>query len=93
MSCVLIGREWPNLGGLAPRHMQRPLTYQDPFFPCSCQKKNRHSIHYSSSCQGKHLIGDIAMVIDKSSFAAHLAVRPALPVAPHHDFWPSRVNV
>ena len=40
-------------------------TYQDPFFPCSCQKKNRHSIHYSSSCQGKHLIGDIAMVIVK----------------------------
>ena len=28
-----------------------------------------------------------------SSLAAHLAVRPALPVAPHHDFWPSRVNV
>ena len=28
-----------------------------------------------------------------SSLAAHLAVRPPLPVAPHHDFWPSRVNV
>ena len=28
-----------------------------------------------------------------SSLAAHFAVRPPLPVAPHHDFWPSRVNV
>ena len=29
------------------------------------EKKNQHSIHYSSSCQGKHLIGGIAMVIVK----------------------------
>ena len=28
-----------------------------------------------------------------SSLAAHLAVRPPLPVAPHHDFWPSKENV
>ena len=28
-----------------------------------------------------------------SSLAAHLEVRPPLSVAPHHDFWPSRVNV
>ena len=35
-------------------------------FPRPCQKKkNRHSIHYSSSCRGKHLIGGIAMVIVK----------------------------
>ena len=27
-----------------------------------------------------------------SSLAAHLAVRPSLPLAPHYDFWPSRVN-
>ena len=27
-----------NLGGLAPRHRQRPTTYRDPFFPC--QKVN-----------------------------------------------------
>ena len=27
-----------------------------------------------------------------SSLAAHLAVRLSLPVAPHHDFWPSRVQ-
>ena len=33
MSCVRVGREWPNLGGLAPRHTQRPPTYGDPFFP------------------------------------------------------------
>ena len=62
---MYVGREWPNLGGLAPRHTQRPPTYRDPFFHRPCQKKNRHSIHYSSSCRGKHLIGDIAMVIVK----------------------------
>ena len=28
-----------------------------------------------------------------SSLAAHLALRPPLPVEPHHDFWPSRINV
>ena len=28
-----------------------------------------------------------------SSLAAHLALRPPLPVAPHHDFWPSKENV
>ena len=28
-----------------------------------------------------------------SSLAGHLAVRPPLPVAPHHDLWLSRVNV
>ena len=55
------------VGGQAPRHTQRPPTYRDPFFPRPCQKKkNRHSIHYSSSCRGKHLIDDIAMVIVKS---------------------------
>ena len=41
------------------------VPYQDPFFPHPCKKKNQHSIHYSSSCRGKHLIGDIAMVIVK----------------------------
>ena len=34
-----MGREWQNLGGLAPRHTQRPPTYRDPFFPRPCQKK------------------------------------------------------
>ena len=68
MSYVRMGREWPNLSGLAPHHTQLPPTYRDPFFPCPCQKapKDRHSIHYSSSCRGKHLRGDIAMVIVKS---------------------------
>ena len=28
-----------------------------------------------------------------SSLAAHLALRPPLPVEPHHDFWPSRAIV
>ena len=65
ISCGRMGRKWPNLGGLALRHTQRPPTYQDPFFPHPCKKKNQHSIHYSSSCRGKHLIGDIAMVIVK----------------------------
>ena len=92
-----MGREWPNLGELAPRHTQRPPTYRDPFFPRPCQKKkNRHSIHYSSSCRGKHLIGDIAMVMVKFRprwLHSLAAIRPPLPVAPHHDFWPSRVNV
>ena len=27
-----MGRELANLGGVAPRHMQRPPTYRDPFF-------------------------------------------------------------
>ena len=60
------------------------------------EKKKRLSILYSRSCRGKHLIGDIAMIMHSqvsSSLAAHLAIRPPLPVAPHHDFWPSRVNV
>ena len=35
------------------------------FFLARAGKKNRHSIHYSSSCRGKHLIGDTAMVIVK----------------------------
>ena len=35
------------------------------FFPTNARKKNQHSIHYSSGCRGKHLIGDIAMVIVK----------------------------
>ena len=34
-------------------------------FSSPFQKKNRHSIHYSSRCRGKHLIGDIAIVIVK----------------------------
>ena len=38
-SRVRIGREWSNLGGLAPRHTQRPPTYGDPFFTRPCQKK------------------------------------------------------
>ena len=78
MSCVLMGREWPNLGGLAPCYMQRPPTYQDPFFPCSCQKKTRHIIHYSSSCHGKHLRGDIAMVIVKFRYALHSLSHPTM---------------
>ena len=27
-----MGRELANIGGLAPRHRQRPPTYRDPFF-------------------------------------------------------------
>ena len=36
-------------------------------FSSPVPEKNQHStcIHYSSSCRGKHLIGDIAMVIVK----------------------------
>ena len=60
------GAGMPNLGGLAPRHTQRsPTCIGIHFFLARARKspKNRHSIHYSSSCRGKHLIGDIAMVI------------------------------
>ena len=39
ISCGRMGREWPNLGGLALRHTQRPPTYRDPFFPHPCKKK------------------------------------------------------
>ena len=39
ISCVLMAREWPNLGGLAPRHTQRLPTYRDPFFPRPARKK------------------------------------------------------
>ena len=41
MSCVRVGREWPNLGGLAPRHTQKPPTYRDPFFPRPPQNVTR----------------------------------------------------
>ena len=34
-------------------------------FSSPIPEKNRHSIHYSSSCRGKQLIDDIAMVIVK----------------------------
>ena len=34
-----MGREWPNLGGLAPPHTQRPPTCRDPFFPRPDRKK------------------------------------------------------
>ena len=57
-----VGMAKSTWAGTWPRHTQRPPTYRNPFFPCPCQKKNRHSIHYSSSCPGKHLMGDIAMV-------------------------------
>ena len=40
-------REWPNLGGLAPRHTQRPPTYRDPFFPRPCQKVTEKPTQYS----------------------------------------------
>ena len=47
ISCVRIGREWPDLGGLAPRHTQRPPTYRDPFFPRPCQKVTEKPTQYS----------------------------------------------
>ena len=47
ISCVHMGKEWPNLGGLAPRHIQRPPTYRDPFFPRPCQKITEKLTQYS----------------------------------------------
>ena len=97
ISCVRIGREWPNLGGLAPRHTQRPPTYGDPFFPRPCQKKKKKPTQNSLLQQLPRKTSDRWYCHGhsqvSSSLAAHLAVRPPLPVALHHDFWPSRVNV
>ena len=66
------GKHKANLGGLTPRHRQRPPTYWDPFFPSLVPEshwKKRHSIHYSSRCPEKYIymysIGDIVMVIVK----------------------------
>ena len=42
-----MGREWPNQGGLAPRHTQRPPTYRDPFFPRQCQEVTEKPTQYS----------------------------------------------
>ena len=54
ISCVHLWREWPNLGGLALRHKERPTTDLSGsiFFLARTRKslKNRHSIHDSSSC-------------------------------------------
>ena len=44
ISCVRIGQEWPNLGGLAPRHTQRPPTYRDPFFLARARKKKTDTV-------------------------------------------------
>ena len=65
ISCGRMGREWPNLGGLALRHTQRPPTYRDPFFPRPCQKKNPTQYSLLQHLPRKTLIGDIAMVIVK----------------------------
>ena len=65
ISCVRIGQEWPNLGGLAPRHTQRPPTYGDPFFPRPCQKKKPTQYSLLQQMPRKTLIGDITMVIVK----------------------------
>ena len=95
--CVHMGREWPNLGGLAPHHTQRPPTYWDPFFPCPCQKVIEKPTQYSLLqrlprktfdrwyCHGHSQV--------LSLLTEYLAVHPPLPVTPHHDFWPTRVNV
>ena len=44
ISCVLMAREWPNLGELAPRHTQRLPTYRDPFFPRPARKKKTDTV-------------------------------------------------
>ena len=87
------GKHKANQGGLAPRHRQRPPTYRDPFFPSLVPEshcKNRHSIHYSSSCPKKYIymysIGDTAMVIVKFRlrwphtwrYALHSLSRPTM---------------
>ena len=76
-----MGREWPNLGGLAPRHTQRPPIYRDPLFPRPCQKKT--DTVFTSPADTEENIDRYnchghSQVL--SSLAAHL--RPPLPVAP-----------
>ena len=86
---LCMGREWPNLGGLvAPRNTKDHRLIGIHFFLARARKspKNRHSIHYSSSCRGKHLIGDSAMVIVKFPprwphtwrYALHALSRPTM---------------
>ena len=64
-------------------------------FSSPVPEKNRHSTHYSSSCRGKHFIGDIAMVIVKFRPRWPHTQRHALHSLsrPNHDFWPPRVHV
>ena len=86
---LCMGREWPHLGGLvAPRNTKDHRLIGIHFFLARARKspKNRHSIHYSSSCRGKHLIGDSAMVIVKFPprwphtwrYALHALSRPTM---------------
>ena len=88
ISCVRMGQEWPNLGGLAPVIRKDHRLIGIHFFLAHARKspKNRHNILYSSSCQGKHLIGNIAMVIVKFRprwlhtlrYALHSLSRPTM---------------
>ena len=81
---MYVGREWPNLGGLAPRHTQRPPIYRDPLFPRPCQKKKPTQYSLLQQMPRKTLIGDIAMVIVKFRprwphiYALHSLSRPTM---------------
>ena len=88
------GKHKANLGGLALRHRQRPPTYRDPFLPRSCQKVTEKTDTAFTTLAGAQKNTSTCIHSQVlSSLAAHLAVRPPLPVAPHYDFWPSRVNI
>ena len=69
------------------------------FFPRPCQnfteKLTRHSLLQQlprKTFDRWYCHGNTDSQVS-SSLAAHLAVRPPLAVASHHDFWPSRVNL
>ena len=73
VSCVHMGREWPDLGGLALCHMQRSPTRRDPYLSLPVLGSHRKTDTAFITLLRKTLIGDI---IATSSLAAHLAVCP-----------------
>ena len=89
VSCVHMGREWPDLGGLALCHMQRSPTRRDPYL--------------SLPVLGSHRKTDTAFITPAAAeenidrwYNCHVLVgctlsgMPSLPVMPYHDFWPSK---
>ena len=67
ISRVRMGREWPNLGGLAPHHTQRPPIYRDSFFsspvPEGHLKTDTAFITPAAAEENILIVGDFAMVI------------------------------
>ena len=64
-----MGREWPNLGGLALRHNAKTTDLSGSIFSSPMQEKKTNTVFITPAAAEenieKHLIGDIAMVIVK----------------------------